>query len=97
MRLSTQMRLGFSKMPAPVMALTDKNKRALRQFDDPRVWQRLKELPGQIWQEVKSKRDEKPNFRTLAKAQAALAMRILTYMPVRPENLWSWSLTSICL
>ena len=50
-------------------------------------FQQLKELPGQLWQEVKSKKDEKPNFRTLAKAQAALAMRILIYMPVRPENL----------
>lgn len=28
-----------------------------------------------------------PNFRTLAKAQAALAIGLLTYMPVRPENL----------
>ena len=77
-----------SKLKAPKRDLTPKNKAFLRQFDDPRVWQRLKELPGQLWQEVKSKRDQKPNFRTLAKAQAALAMRILTYMPVRPENLW---------
>jgi hypothetical protein len=76
-----------SKLKAPKRDLTPKNKAFLRQFDDPRVWQRLKELPGQLWQEVKSKRDEKPNFRTLAKAQAALAMRIPTYMPVRPENL----------
>ena len=36
---------------------------------------------------MKNKKDEKPNFRTLAKAQAALAMRIPTYLPVRPENL----------
>src|SRR5262249_31557794 len=35
----------------------------------------------------RTKKDEKPNFRTLAKAQAALGIRILIYMPVRPENL----------
>jgi integrase len=33
------------------------------------------------------KREAKPNFRTLAKAQAALGVAILSYMPLRPENL----------
>ena len=73
------------KMPAPVMALTDKNKRALRQFDDPAVLRRLYALPERLWTEAR--RDKKPNFRTLAKAQAALAIAILSYMPLRPQNL----------
>ena len=73
------------KMPAPVMGLTDKNKRFLRQFDDPKALLRLVQLPEQLWAEVK--RDSKPNFRTLAKAQAALAIAILTYMPLRVQNL----------
>jgi integrase len=47
--------------------------------------QRLAGLPKRLWAEVK--REEKPNFRTLAKAQAALGIAILTYMPVRPGNL----------
>ena len=33
------------KMPAPVITLRDKNKRALRQFDDPAVLRRLYALP----------------------------------------------------
>jgi hypothetical protein len=43
------------------------------------------DLPRRLWAEVK--REEKPNFRTLAKAQAALGIAILSYMPLRPENL----------
>jgi integrase len=74
-----------SKMPAPMMGLTDKNKRFLRQFDDPKALLRLVQLPEKLWAEVK--RDTKPNFRTLAKAQTALAIAILTYMPLRVQNL----------
>ena len=73
------------KMPAPVMGLTDKNKRALRQFDDPAVLRRLYSLPERLW--IEARREKKPNFRTLAKAQAALAIAILCYMPLRLQNL----------
>ena len=73
------------KLPVPVIGLTNKNKRFLRQFDDPQALRRLAELPEKLWTEVK--RDGKPSFRTLAKAQAALAIAILTYMPVRLQNL----------
>jgi integrase len=73
------------KMPMPKPGLTPKNKAALRQFDDPAVLRRLIKLPERLWAEVK--REEKPNFRTLAKAQAALGIAILSYMPIRLENL----------
>jgi integrase len=73
------------KMPMPASGLTSKNKAALRQFDDPAVLQRLIDLPKCLWTEVK--REAKANFRTLAKAQAALGIAILSYMPLRPENL----------
>jgi integrase len=76
-----------SKLKAPKRNLTPKNKAFLRQFDDPRALQRLKALPEQLWKEVRNKKDEKPNFRTLATAQAALGIAIPTYLPVRPENL----------
>jgi integrase len=46
---------------------------------------RLVQLPDKLWTEVK--RDSKPNFRTLAKAQVAIAIAILTYMPLRLQNL----------
>jgi integrase len=75
----------LGKMPAPVPGLTDKNKRALRQFDDPAVLRRLYSLPERLWKEAR--RDQKPNFRTLAKAQAALAIGIPCYMPLRLQNL----------
>ena len=67
------------------MGLTDKNKRFLRQFDDPKALRRLVQVPEQLWAEVK--RDSNPSFRTLAKAHAALAIAILTYMPLRLQNL----------
>jgi integrase len=73
------------KMPEPVMTLTDKNKRALRQFDDPAVLRRLYALPEQLWNEARG--EKRPHFRMLAKAQAALAIAILSYAPLRPQNL----------
>jgi len=76
-----------SKLKAPKRTLTPKNQACLRQFDDPQAFVRLKKLPEQLWQEVKTKKDGRPNFRTLAKAHAALGMRLLTYLPVRPGNL----------
>ena len=73
------------KVPMPISGLTTKNKRVLRQFDDPAILRRLYDLPRRLWAEVK--RDAKPNFRTLVKAQAALAVAILSYMPLRLQNL----------
>jgi integrase len=74
-----------SKVPTPVSGLTDKNKRRLRQFDDPATLQRLFNFPRRLWDEVK--RDANPNVFTLVKAQAALAVAILCYMPIRLQNL----------
>ena len=69
----------------PVSELTAKNRQVLRQFDDPATLQRLRNFPGRLWAEVK--RDAKPNRLTLAKAQAALAVGIVLYMPIRLKNL----------
>jgi integrase len=73
------------KIPAPVSGLTPKNKAFLRQFDDDDALIRLVGLPQLLWNEVK--REKLPDFRTLAKAQAALALGILTSMPIRTQNL----------
>lgn len=73
------------RVPMPTSGLTDKNKCALRQFDDPAVLRRLFNLPHRLWAEVK--RDPSPDARTLVKAQAALAVGILCYIPVRLQNL----------
>jgi integrase len=74
-----------AKLPQTSSGLTPKNKSFLRQFDDPAALARLVNLPKVLWAEVK--RDSKPNFRTLAKAQTALAIAILTYFPLRSQNL----------
>jgi hypothetical protein len=83
--VQAQLKRLLSKIPAPRQGLTEKNKRCLRQFDDPRNLRRLVHLPEQLWAEVK--RERSPSYRTLAKAQAALAIAILTYMPIRLQNL----------
>jgi integrase len=75
----------IGKLPAPATGLTGKNKKFLRQFDDPKALVRLVQLPEQLWEEVK--RDSNLSFRTLAKAHAALAIAILTYIPLRLQNL----------
>jgi len=75
----------FGKLKVPLPGLTDKNKRFLRQFDDPAALRRLYRLPDRLWAEVR--RDRKPSFRTLAKAQAALGIAILSYAALRPKNL----------
>ena len=74
-----------AKVPVPASGLTTKNKRFLRQFDDANALRRLVQLPDKLWTEVK--RDNQPNFRTLAKAQVAIAIAILPYMPLRLQNL----------
>jgi integrase len=81
----TELQRLVRKVPMPASGLTDKNKRFLRQFDDPAALHRLYLLPGRLWAEVK--RDGTPNFRTLAKAQVALAVAVLSYMPLRLRNL----------
>ena len=73
------------KVPMPPRGLTAKNRHAVNQFDDPDVTARLHDLPSELWTEVK--REPKPNFRTLAKAQAAIAIALPTYIPLRPHNL----------
>jgi integrase len=81
----TELKWLSAKMPMPRAGMTPKNKASLRQFDDPAVLHRLVSLPSRLWREVQ--REAQPNFRTLAKAQAALGIAMLPYMPLRPENL----------
>jgi integrase len=73
------------KLPTPAPGLTRKNKAALRQFDDPQALRRLVRFPHRVWAEVK--KSTRHDRYTLAKAQVALAVGILCYMPLRPQNL----------
>jgi integrase len=77
----------LGKMPLPLTGLTEKNKIFLRQFEDPAILRRLYELPSKLWAEVK--RETSPTYYTLAKAQTALAIAILCYIPLRLQNLVS--------
>jgi integrase len=65
--------------------MTDKNKKRLRQFADPKVRQRLLDAPVRAWREVM--REPKATWTTLARAEAAIAAAFLTYMPIRLQNL----------
>ena len=84
-KVLTELKRLAAKVPTPPAGLTDKNKRFLRQFDDPEALQRLLKLPARLWAEVK--RESKRNQQTLAKAQTAIAIGILCYMPLRLQNL----------
>ena len=76
-----------ARLPKLTSGLTKKNRAALRQFDDWAAFQGLHALPDQLWAEVK--RDRRGNRHTLAKAQAALAIGLLLYTPIRLQNLAS--------
>jgi hypothetical protein len=76
-----------ARLPKLTSGLTTKNRATLRQFDDPAALQRLYALPDQLWAEVK--RDRRCNHYTLANAQAALAIGLLSYAPIRLQNLAS--------
>ena len=73
------------KLPTPAPGLTRKNTAALRQFDDPQALHRLVRFPHRVWAEVK--KSSRHDRYTLAKAQVALAVGILCYMPIRSQNL----------
>ena len=73
-----------SKLPRLSPGLTDKNTALLRTFEDPDLLRRLLALPDRLWREALAMA---PSQRQLAKAQAALAIAILTYAPLRVANL----------
>jgi integrase len=73
-----------TKLPRLAPGLTDKNNALLRAFADPDLLRRLLGLPDRLWREALAMA---PSQRQLAKAQAALAISILTYAPLRVANL----------
>jgi hypothetical protein len=77
------------KQPKPEMAMTAKNKRLVRQFDDPELVQRFLSVPERIWTEVEEKAtSSRPLSKwDLASAQAAIGLAILMSMPIRRKNL----------
>lgn len=74
-----------SSVPRPRGGMTEKNRTILRQFNDPTVLRRLYALPGHLFSEVR--RQAHPNGHTLTHVHVALAVAILSYVPIRLENL----------
>jgi len=72
-------------MRVPATGLTPKNKATLRQFDDPAAVHLLFDLPANSGERVK--RALGRALPCWPRAQAALAVAILSYMPLRPKNL----------
>jgi len=73
------------KVPRSTVGMTDENRKILRQFDDPAVTKRFLTMPERLWREVMA--EPAPNWQTLAKAEAAIAIAFLTVIPIRLQNL----------
>jgi integrase len=65
--------------------LTQKNQTTLRQFDDPRLLERLIALPDKLWH--KARRGLASSRRPFIDLQSALAIDLLIHVPLRMENL----------
>jgi integrase len=78
-----------SRLPPVKAQMTARNCMLLRQFDDPKVVERLVLFPKRLWKQVRQ--DRPVTSWTLAKAQAALAIGLLSYIPLRIANLVSLS------
>jgi len=63
--------------------LTEKNEAVLRTFDDPRLLVALVQLPDRLWRQAR--RSNSPL--AFVALQTALALDILTHVPLRPQNL----------
>lgn len=74
-----------SRIPEPVFEMTEKNKLLVGKFDDPDLRARFLSAPDRIWEEVAA--SKKRSRWRLAEAQAALAIQILMFMPLRLHNL----------
>lgn len=74
-----------SKVRGPLPGLTEKNKKLLRQFDDPEMLRKLDGLPNLLWRDILRTRAN--NFKMLATAQTAIALKLLIYTAIRMHNL----------
>jgi len=83
-RVVAELKRLLSRVPAPPAGLTPKNTALLGIFDNPEVLARLHALPSELMAEA----ERAPrSLRSLAKAQAAVAIFVALYAPVRPSNL----------
>jgi integrase len=74
-------------LPRPSFEMTRKNKLLVMKFDQGVLRERLLAAPNRLWRDVQC--STKTGRLRLAEAQAALAINILIYLPVRLGNLAS--------
>ncbi|MER8601015.1 tyrosine-type recombinase/integrase [Mesorhizobium sp. M1339] len=74
-------------LPRPEFEMSRKNKLLVLKFNDPVLYERYLTAPDKIWHEIQ--RGCKRGRLRLAEAQAALALSVLMYMPIRLGNLTS--------
>jgi integrase len=74
-----------SKLGNLPTGLTPTNQALLRQFDDPRLLERLIALPDKLWR--RARRDLAKSRRPFIDLQSALAIDLLIHVPLRMENL----------
>ena len=65
--------------------LTEKNRATLRQFEDPRLLAGLIQLPDKLWHSARRNLATSP--RAFVNLQTALAIDLLTHVPLRMRNL----------
>jgi integrase len=65
--------------------MTEKNRSALRHFDDDQMFDRLLALPARIWRD--HARGHELKMPDLIRLQVAMAIEILTVFPIRRKNL----------
>ena len=80
----TELKRLAGKIPAPRGDLTQKNKRFLRQFDDPVVLQRLKACPPSCGRRCAA---TKSPISAPCLGPSGVGLEILIHMPIRMQNL----------
>jgi integrase len=75
----------LKRLPRAEAVMSARNKVRLRQFDDALIKQQFLSLPDRLWREAQ--REQCPTWRTLDLAQCAIAIGLLTYIPLRRKNL----------
>lgn len=78
-----------AKLPPLRPGMTDKNRRLLNDFEDPKLLQQFLTIPARLWRKATDPR--LPAHRRLVAAQLSLLFDIITVVPLRLKNLASLS------
>jgi integrase len=82
-RIPKFLTIALPRLHARQGGLTEKNKRSMRQFDDPKVVRRLLEAPSSLWRRAGTSAGVVARLT----AEASIAIEILIHAPIRIQNL----------